>query len=928
MTLSEKRARLTAKATRQGAKRPAKGARRAKQWVYLFREGRESQKALLGGKGANLCEMTRLGLPVPPGFIVSTEACNAALEAGALPKAVWAQVLAALKQLEAASGRVLGDPLKPLLVSCRSGAKFSMPGMMDTVLNLGLNDTVATALSSQPGRERFAFDAYRRLVQMFATVVLGLDRQPFEDELAARRRAAGVDSDSGLDADALAIVTRRFLTLVHEQTGRPFPQDPHEQLRLAIEAVFKSWNGKRAVDYRTAAGIPHDLGTAVNVQLMVFGNLGARSGTGVVTTRNVSTGERQLEGDYLLDAQGEDVVSGTRTTRRIAALAEDMPEVAKAFARHCETLERHFRDVQDVEFTVEDGTLWMLQTRDAKRSARAAVRIAVELAKEKRLSKDEAVLRVTPEHVDFFLHPQFDAQARAAALARGDLLATGLNVSPGAATGAIVFDPDTAERLGRGEKKAVLLVRAETRPDDVHGMLAAKGILTSRGGRTSHAALVARQFGKPAVVGVSALDVDVEARQLTVKGRVFKEGDVLSLDGTTGEVFAGEVPTMVPAFDDPHLLELLTWADAARTLGVWANADSLRDAERARRYGAEGIGLCRTEHMFFEAERLPIVRQMILAATDAERSEALALLLPLQRADFIGLFEAMSGRPVTIRLIDPPLHEFLPNHDELLQEVTELETRLKLDGRQADALGLESRLSKQRRLLTAVEGLREENPMLGLRGVRLGIHLPALVRMQVRAIFEAACDCQRRGLKVYPKVMIPLTALKSELVFERKLLEDEARAVMAEQHRKVRYQFGTMIEVPRAAVTAGEIAELAEFFSFGTNDLTQTTFGISRDDAETGFLLEYLDKRILVDNPFATLDQAGVGALMELAVKQGRKTRPGLEVGICGEHGGDPRTIAFCHRLGLTYVSCSPFRVPIARLAAAHAALREGRRGR
>ncbi|MCA3014482.1 MAG: pyruvate, phosphate dikinase [Myxococcaceae bacterium] len=928
MTLSEKRARLTAKATRQGAKRPAKGARRAKQWVYLFREGRASQKALLGGKGANLCEMTRLGLPVPPGFIVSTEACNAALEAGALPKAVWAQVLAALKQLEAASGRVLGDPLKPLLVSCRSGAKFSMPGMMDTVLNLGLNDTVATALSSQPGRERFAFDAYRRLVQMFATVVLGLDRQPFEDELAARRRAAGVDSDSGLDADALAIVTRRFLTLVHEQTGRPFPQDPHEQLRLAIEAVFKSWNGKRAVDYRTAAGIPHDLGTAVNVQLMVFGNLGARSGTGVVTTRNVSTGERQLEGDYLLDAQGEDVVSGTRTTRRIAALAEDMPEVAKAFARHCETLERHFRDVQDVEFTVEDGTLWMLQTRDAKRSARAAVRIAVELAKEKRLSKDEAVLRVTPEHVDFFLHPQFDAQARAAALARGDLLATGLNVSPGAATGAIVFDPDTAERLGRGEKKAVLLVRAETRPDDVHGMLAAKGILTSRGGRTSHAALVARQFGKPAVVGVSALDVDVEARQLTVKGRVFKEGDVLSLDGTTGEVFAGEVPTMVPAFDDPHLLELLTWADAARTLGVWANADSLRDAERARRYGAEGIGLCRTEHMFFEAERLPIVRQMILAATDAERSEALALLLPLQRADFIGLFEAMSGRPVTIRLIDPPLHEFLPNHDELLQEVTELETRLKLDGRQADALGLESRLSKQRRLLTAVEGLREENPMLGLRGVRLGIHLPALVRMQVRAIFEAACDCQRRGLKVYPKVMIPLTALKSELVFERKLLEDEARAVMAEQHRKVRYQFGTMIEVPRAAVTAGEIAELAEFFSFGTNDLTQTTFGISRDDAETGFLLEYLDKRILVDNPFATLDQAGVGALMELAVKQGRKTRPGLEVGICGEHGGDPRTIAFCHRLGLTYVSCSPFRVPIARLAAAHAALREGRRGR
>ncbi|MDX2010785.1 MAG: pyruvate, phosphate dikinase [Myxococcaceae bacterium] len=895
--------------------------RATKKWVYLFRQGRASQKALLGGKGANLCEMTRLGLPVPPGFIVSTEACNAYFDANGFPKGLWPQALAALKDLEAKTGRVFGDPFNPLLVSCRSGAKFSMPGMMDTVLNLGFTDAVASALSVKPGLERFTWDAYRRLVQMFSTVVLGLDHAPFEDELAARRREARVENDSGLDASTLADVTRRFLAIVHEKTGAPFPQDPLEQLRLAIEAVFKSWNGKRAIDYRNASGIPHDLGTAVNIQMMVFGNTGERSATGVVTTRNVSTGEKQLEGDYLLNAQGEDVVSGTRTTRRISALAEDMPEVARAFAKHCDTLERHFRDVQDVEFTVDDGTLWVLQTRDAKRSAQAAVRIAVELAKEKRISKDEAVLRVKPEHVDFFLHPQFDPKARKAALESGTLLAKGLNVSPGAATGAIVFDPDTAERLGRKEKKAVILVRAETKPDDVHGMLAAKGILTSRGGRTSHAALVARQFGKPAVVGVTALEVDVEQKRMTVKGRTFQEGDVVSLDGTTGEVFAGEVPTLVPAFDDPHLLTLLTWADAARTLGVWANADYPKDAERARRYGAEGIGLCRTEHMFFETERLPIVQQMILAATDAERDEALGKLLPMQRADFIGLFEAMKGQPVTIRLIDPPLHEFLPGHDELLQEVTELETRLKLDGQQVDALGLESRLSKQKRLLAAVEGLREQNPMLGLRGVRLGIHLPGLVRMQVRAIFEAACDCQRRGVKVYPKVMIPLTSLKSELTFERTLLEQEARAVMAEQKMKVKYQFGTMIEVPRAAVTADEIAELAEFFSFGTNDLTQTTFGISRDDAETGFLLEYLEKRILRENPFATLDQAGVGALMELAVKKGRKVRPSLEVGICGEHGGDPKTIAFCHRLGLTYVSCSPFRVPVARLAAAHAAL-------
>ena len=901
--------------------KPAKKAGSLK-WVYLFKEGRADQKALLGGKGANLCEMTRMGLPVPPGFVISTRACNASFEAKAFPKDLWHQVLRALDTLQKQAGRRLGDAVVPLLLSCRSGAKFSMPGMMDTVLNIGLNDAVALALSSRPGLERFTWDAYRRLVQMFSTVVLGLDSEPFEAELKRRRADAKVENDSQLDATALESVTRLFLGIVKDKTGQAFPQDPLEQLRLAIEAVFKSWNGKRAFDYRNAAGIAHDLGTAVNIQMMVFGNTGERSGTGVVTTRNVSTGERQLEGDYLLNAQGEDVVSGTRNTKRITALTEDMPAVALEFAKHCATLEKHFREVQDVEFTVEDGKLWMLQTRDSKRTAQAAVRIAVELTRERLITKDEAVLRVTPEHIDFFLHPQFEPKARKAAVERGDLLANGLNVSPGAATGAIVFDPDTADRLGREEKKAIILVRAETKPDDVHGMLAAKGILTSRGGRTSHAALVARQFGKPAVVGVTALEVDVEGKRMTVKGRTFVEGDVVSLDGNSGEVFAGELPTMVPAFDDPFLMTILKWADAARTLGVQANADYPRDAERARTYGAEGIGLCRTEHMFFETDRLPTVQKMILAATDAERDEALALLLPMQRSDFDGLFRAMHGLPVTIRLLDPPLHEFLPNHDELLQQVTELETRLTFSGVKVDALGLESQLSKKKRMLSAVEGMREQNPMLGLRGVRLGIHLPTLVQMQVRAIFEAACACQRDGVKVYPKIMIPLTSMQAELAFERGILEEEAKRVMAEQKIKVKYQFGTMIEVPRAAVTADEIASLAEFFSFGTNDLTQTTFGISRDDAETGFLLEYLEKRILVENPFATIDQRGVGALMELAVKKGRKVRPSLEVGICGEHGGDPKTIDFCHHLGLTYVSCSPFRVPVARLAAAHAALR------
>ncbi len=917
--------------TRRTASARRRPPARAAKWVYLFAEGHAGMRDLLGGKGANLAEMTRLGLPVPPGLIVTTAACNAYLAAGGFPRGMWEQVERALARVERLAGRRFGDPRSPLLVSCRSGARFSMPGMMDTVLNIGLNDAVAEGLASATGDPRFVFDAYRRLVQMFGTVVLALPDEPFEAVLAAARARHGVTNDADLAAGTLREVTAAFKALVKKHARREFPQDALEQMRLATEAVFKSWNGKRAIDYRNAAGIAHDLGTAVNIQTMVFGNMGGESGTGVLTTRNVTTGAPELEGDWLTNAQGEDVVAGIRATRPIAALRTEMPRRYRELAAICRRLERHYRDVQDVEFTIERGKLWMLQTRDAKRTAQAAVRIAVDLARERLITREEAVARVTPEHVDFFLHPQFAAQDKAAATARGDRIAAGLNVSPGAASGVLAFDADTAERWSVQDRKAVIMVRPETKPDDVHGMLAARGILTSRGGRTSHAALVARQFGKPAVVGVAAMEVDVAARVLTVDGRTLREGDAVSIDGTTGDVYAGELPTVVPEFDDPYLARLLGWADAIRTLGVWANADYPRDAARARAYGAEGIGLCRTEHMFFETERLPLVQQMILAKTDAEREAPLAKLLPVQRADFAGLFRAMDGLPVTIRLIDPPLHEFLPSYGELMRDVAELETRTALLAGAAtgdDPLGLAGTLAQKKRLLEAVDALREQNPMLGLRGVRLGIHLPQLVRMQVRAIIEAACECRREGIRVHPKIMIPLIAHNNELQVEDAILDAEAKAVMREQGVRVKYQLGTMIEIPRAALTAGDIARYAEFFSFGTNDLTQTTFGISRDDAETGFLREYLEKRILPENPFATIDQAGVGQLMETGVRLGRATRPELEVGICGEHGGDPKSIAFCHRIGLDYVSCSPYRVPIARLAAAHAALAARRKPR
>jgi len=887
--------------------------RRARTW--------DEVKALLGGKGANLAEMTRLGLPVPPGFTVTTEACRAFLKTGTWPRSLWEEELAALRELEVRTGKRFGDPANPLLVSCRSGAKFSMPGMMDTVLNIGLDARTVAGLARLTGDPRFAWDAYRRLVQMYGTVVMDVRDEPFEQVLGEWRARRGVENDADLQAEDLQLITRRFRDIVREQSGHDFPDDPREQLRRATEAVFRSWQGKRAQDYRKAAGIPDDLGTAVNIVAMVFGNMGSGSATGVATTRNVSTGENELEGDYLINAQGEDVVAGIRATQPIGGLLLEMPEAFTELKRLARLLEKHYREVQDVEFTVERGKLWMLQTRDAKRTARAAVKIAVDLAKEKLISRDEAVLRVTPQQVDFFLHPQFDPGSMRAARSERRLVASGLNVSPGAAVGQLAFDADTAERWAR-EKKAVVMIRAETKPDDVHGMLASKGIVTSRGGRTSHAALVARQFGKPAVVGVMALDVDPEKREATIKRSsvVLREGDWVSIDGTTGEVFLGQLETMQPSLQEPALIELLGWADRVRRLGVWANADYPRDAERARSLGAEGIGLCRTEHMFFETERLPLVQTLILSGSEEERTDVLRKLLPLQRSDFEGLFRAMEGLPVTIRLIDPPLHEFLPAHDALLKEVTELQTRLEL--RTGDIPAETRALKSKRTMLDAVERLREMNPMLGLRGVRLGIHMPGLVRMQVRAIFEAACNCAEAGIEVYPKIMIPLVTHVDELRREQKSLEEEAKKVMGERNRKIRYQFGTMIEIPRAAITADEIASLAQFFSFGTNDLTQTTFGISRDDAETSFLTEYLTQGILPENPFDHLDEPGVGKLMEIAVKLGRKARPGLDIGICGEHGGDPKSIAFCHRLGLDYVSCSPFRVPVARLAAAHAALR------
>jgi pyruvate,orthophosphate dikinase len=905
------------------------------KWVYTFQQVEEAEKhvggvwdkvrGLLGGKGANLADMTRIGIPVPPGFTVTTEACNAYIDGGEkFPGGMWDQELAAMKATEKLTGKKFGDVENPLLVSCRSGAVKSMPGMMDTVLNIGLNDETAKGMVALTGDEKFVYDAYRRLVQMFGSVVLGINDELFEDTLNEYKKEKGAALDTDLNAEDWKKLTSEFQKIVKREKGFDFPQDPAEQLRMATEAVFASWNGKRAIDYRNAAGIPHDLGTAVNVMTMVFGNMEEASGTGVAFTRNPSTGENKLWGEYLLNAQGEDVVAGIRNADDIDELNDDMPEVYKEFQDITKKLEAHYRDMQDVEFTIERGKLWMLQTRDGKRTAKAEVQIAVDMVAEGLISKEEAIMRVEPTQVDTLLHPQFDNDAKTKADSEGKMIGTGVNASPGAAVGRIYFDADTTEEKAKEEGQDVIMVRPFTKPDDVHGMLASKGILTSEGGATSHAAVVARQFGIPCVVGASDIKINMKDRTLTASGVTVKEGDYLSVDGTTGEVFLGEIPSVAPTPEEQtELMELLTWADEisaikdirtapegwpTRGLMVWANADYPEDARRARSYGAQGIGLCRTEHMFFEPERLPVVQQMILSDKVEDRQAALDKLLPYQRSDFDGLFEAMTGLPVIIRLIDPPLHEFMPDEGELLEEVISNRIQNKVDQEKED-------------LLVNIQGLHESNPMMGLRGVRLSVMMPEIVSMQVRAIFEAAADVKLRGFEPHPEVMIPLTGHINELHFIQPKLEEIAAQVMEEKGVEFDYKFGTMIEIPRAGLTADEIAETAEFFSFGTNDLTQFTFGYSRDDAERNFLVKYVEDKILPKNPFQTIDIQGVGQLMDLTVKKGRGTRIDLEVGICGEHGGDPESIDWCYRIGLNYVSCSPFRVPVARLASAQSAL-------
>ena len=877
------------------------------KWVYLFNEGSKDLRDLLGGKGAGVAEMTRAGMPVPPGLTITTEACRQYYKLGGkFPDGLWEQVTQALAHVEQQTGKRLGDERSPLLVSVRSGAKFSMPGMMDTVLNLGLNSRTLEGLKALTGDERFALDAYRRFIQMFGKIVKGIDGDLFEEALTEAKQKAAVKTDPELKPDQLKELVQEFKAIYRRNTGEEFPEDPQAQLRAAIEAVFASWNTDRAVAYRRMEKIPDDLGTAVNVQMMAFGNMGDHSGTGVAFTRNPITGEKELYGDYLANAQGEDVVAGIRSTEPISGLSRRLPEVGRQFTEYAEKLEKHYRDVQDLEFTVERGKLYMLQTRNAKRTGEAAVNIAVEMVNEGLISREEAVARVEPRQLEQLIHPRVDPSAGANPIGRG------VPASPGAATGQAVFDADTAEEWGKAGKQ-VILVRVETNPNDVHGMIEAKGILTSTGGTASHAALVARGMGRPCIVGASEIQVDVKNHRFSVDGTTVRQGEEITLDGTTGNVYLGRVPTIEPR-PSANFQTLLGWADEIRQLEVWANADYPRDADKARENGAQGIGLCRTEHMFMEENRLPIVRAMIMATTTEERERHLARLLPIQRGDFHGILRAMQGLPVVIRLIDPPLHEFLPNYDELIAETTEL----RVLGRDPQ------RLAELETLKARVEQLREANPMLGLRGVRLSILYPEITRMQVRAIMEAACDLVEEGVDARPEIMIPLVGTLAELHAVRTELEPVAEAVQREKGVRVEYKFGTMIEVPRAALVAGEIAQEAEFFSFGTNDLTQTTFGYSRDDAEGKFIVRYLDQKILKVNPFETIDREGVGRLMEWAVKEGRATRPDLEIGICGEHGGDPDSIQTCHELGLNYVSCSPYRVPVARLAAAHAVVAAG----
>ncbi len=885
-----------------------------KKFVYFFgkeeTEGKSSMKDLLGGKGANLAEMASLGIPVPPGFTITTEVCVLYLENGSYPGNALEEIEAALRRLETINGKKFGDVDDPLLLSVRSGARASMPGMMDTVLNLGLNDKSVEGLAKKTKNERFAYDSYRRFLMMFGDVVLEIKHEYFENAIEEKKNELGVRQDTQLTAIALKQLSETFKAIIKKKTGSDFPQDPRIQLRMAIEAVFNSWNNQRAIRYRKLNNIPMNWGTAVNVQTMVYGNMGETSGTGVAFTRDPATGKKDFFGEYLMNAQGEDVVAGIRTPFTITSLAQKMPGAYKQLVDICQKLEKHFKDMQDIEFTIQEGNLYMLQTRNGKRTAAAALNIAVDMVNEGLIDKRTALLRVRPEQIDQLLHPTIDPSAKY------DVIATGLPASPGAAVGKVVFTAEHAEEMAALNKK-VILVRTETSPEDIGGMDAAQGILTVRGGMTSHAAVVARGMGKPCVAGCGAISIDMRRKIFTVNDIQIKEGDYISIDGATGRVILGKIGLVTPGFSD-GLRTLLSWADDVRKMGVRTNADTPHDAEVARDFGAEGIGLCRTEHMFFGEDRIPVVREMILAEDEFARKEALKKLLPMQRDDFIGIFRAMEGYPVTIRLLDPPLHEFLPKHDELSERLHALEAE--------DPSGRSKERANLKALMERVESLTEINPMLGHRGCRLGITYPEIYEMQVQAIVEAACQLKTEGVEIVPEIMIPLICNVREFKAVKKHVISVVESVLAANNVEMDFLVGTMIELPRAALTADQIAKEADFFSFGTNDLTQTTFGFSRDDAGK-FLPCYLGDGILESDPFAVLDQEGVGELVKIGIEKGRSTKPDLKIGICGEHGGEPGSVKFGYRIGLDYVSCSPFRVPVARLAAAQAVIEDEENG-
>jgi pyruvate,orthophosphate dikinase len=912
------------------------------QWVYFFTEGDGKNKKLLGGKGANLCEMTQIGLNVPPGFVITTEACLYYLDSAdnELPGEVMEQVREQLKQLEQVTGKVFGNAENPLLVSVRSGSALSMPGMMDTILNLGLNSQTLRGEIAQTGDARFGYDAYRRFIQLFGKVAMGVPDELFDAEFEMVKQTVRVTEDVGLSAGNLQEICDRFLQLFEVQTGRPFPEDPYEQLELAIKAVFNSWMGKRAVDYRREFGITPDManGTAVNICTMVFGNYGNDSATGVAFTRNPGTGENRLFGEYLVNAQGEDVVAGIRTPKPIDRLDQEMPEMARQLAELRNRLESHYREVQDFEFTIERGTLYCLQTRNGKMNAPAMVRSSVEMAGEGLIDREQAMLRINPDHLEQMLYPQLDSNVRAEPVAQG------LPASPGAAVGQAVFDADRAEHLGRTLGMKVILVREETKPEDIHGFFAAQGILTSRGGKTSHAAVVARGMGKPCVAGAEGINVDVQKREAFVSGKMIREGDLITIDGSNGNVYFGEIPTVEPEFSS-ELNQLLSWADEVAYLRVMANADTPEDAARALKFGARGIGLCRTERMFNAVDRLPVVIEMIVAETAEQRQHALDRLLPIQRSDFRKLFETMSPLPVTIRLLDPPIHEFLPGEIQLKDDIEKL-LHLKNSVQGLDVLSgalslvsqknkseekipemvdvalIEKALETKQLMLRKVRELTEVNPMLGHRGVRLGITYPEIYRMQIQAILEAEAECAAKGIEVHPQMMVPQVCSVEELKWVREYMDEIKASVEQQSGQQLNCRFGTMIEVVRACMRADSLASQADFFSFGTNDLTQATFSFSREDAENKFLPMYNKNGILKDNPFEVLDEKGVGKLMQLAMQWGRGVKQDLSVGICGEHGGHPASIDFCQRAGLNYVSCSAPRVPVARLAAAHALLK------